>query len=634
MSNKDGGAVFMTANEVQQTTKPKAKVVFEDAGEAHSRYQAACNESRLAGLSAKLGVSIEALKELECGWASGTELERVKAWGSGWTNRWRDKGAFSFPERDETGNVVGFCFRLENGNKGAAKAEVTGWRRGVVVPKDLPSRAGAVYIVEGASDVAALTTVGIAAVGRPSNAMGAEIIAGNPALAGRDLLVLGENDRKSDGQWPGREGARKVAGQLAEKLGHAVCWALPPGEAKDARSWLGDWKAKRHGAGNSMDAQACDVAREEFLAGILSSTTVEHPSVGPDSILAPIGSRSARIEWTPVPITELALAASPTWVWNGYVAKGHVTLFTGLWKSGKTTLLGSLLHDLTEGGGLVSNPTGMKTLIISEESSSLWSMRRDKFGLGSNVHVIARPFKSKASNQDWVEFVGHVAWLVHRNGYEFVIFDTLPSVWPVVQENDASEVGAALLPVNSITQAGAGVMLIHHPRKGDGQEGQASRGSGALPGFVDVIVEMRRYTPDDNRDCRRSLTTLSRFDESPPSSVIEFKDGHYVVIGDGSQVQQFDRFETIESLLPATQPGLTVDELVDAWPTELKPGKRTVSADLAAGFDSKRWMRDGTGKKGSPYRFFKASECDSRKGTSLGAGNESGPSGEAPEGAA
>jgi hypothetical protein len=45
-----------------------------------------------------------------------------------------------------------------------------------------------------------------------------------------------------------------------------------------------------------------------------------------------------------------------------------------------------------------------------------------------------------------------------------------------------------------------------------------------------------------------------------------------------------------------------VDEILDAWPEDKKPGKGRVGSDLA----SFPWVkREGGGKKGSPYRYRK-----------------------------
>ena len=38
------------------------------------------------------------------------------------------------------------------------------------------------------------------------------------------------------------------------------------------------------------------------------------------------------------------------WLWQGYLARGSLTLLTSLWKAGKTTLLTGLLQRLGSGG--------------------------------------------------------------------------------------------------------------------------------------------------------------------------------------------------------------------------------------------------------------------------------------------
>src|SRR5206468_7219672 len=55
--------------------------------------------------------------------------------------------------------------------------------------------------------------------------------------AERKISVFGENDRKPNGHWPGRQGALNTATELAKRLGRPVQWSLPPGEAKDLRAW-------------------------------------------------------------------------------------------------------------------------------------------------------------------------------------------------------------------------------------------------------------------------------------------------------------------------------------------------------------------------------------------------------------
>ena len=178
---------------------------------------------------------------------------------------------------------------------------------------------------------------------------------------------------------------------------------------------------------------------------------------------------------------------------------------------------------------------------------------------------------------------------------------------------------AALSPLSRLSEAGAAILLAHHPRKGDATQGQASRGSGALTGWVDTIVELRRFSPSDNRDRRRVLQAYGRFDETPDHVVIELTDDGYTCVGTAGDAKQSDRFEVIAEILDSDW--RTREDIRARWPvgTIPKPGKSTLRTDLNAGFESGKWERQGEGRKGDPftYRFV------SRTPTPLGGRNES-----------
>ena len=52
------------------------------------------------------------------------------------------------------------------------------------------------------------------------------------------------------------------------------------------------------------------------------------------------------------------------WLWHGYLATGNVTLLTGPWKCGKTTLLAALLSRLGTGGALVGLPVAAARAVV------------------------------------------------------------------------------------------------------------------------------------------------------------------------------------------------------------------------------------------------------------------------------
>ncbi len=148
-------------------------------------------------------------------------------------------------------------------------------------------------------------------------------------------------------------------------------------------------------------------------------------------------------------------------------------------------------------------------------------------------------------------------------------------------------------------------ILVHHPRKSEGDQGQASRGSGALPGFVDIIVELRRFDPQRRDDRRRVLTGLARFDETPAEVVIELTDDGYRLVGTKASASREDRMPVIDDLLPADGSAMTAKEVHASWPDGdvSRPGKRTVEVDLRRGAGADRWQQVGTGRKGDPFRF-------------------------------
>lgn len=142
---------------------------------------------------------------------------------------------WSFPERDATGKIIGLNHRGTDGSK----KQAIGGQRGLTYADDWHAPPGDLYLVEGGSDTAAMMSMGLAVIGRPSNVGGVDLLAELlTPHADRRIVVVAENDKKADGRWPGRAGAITTATQLSERLGRPVCWCLPPEPHKDVRAML------------------------------------------------------------------------------------------------------------------------------------------------------------------------------------------------------------------------------------------------------------------------------------------------------------------------------------------------------------------------------------------------------------
>src|SRR5687767_7198878 len=90
------------------------------------------------------------------------------------------------------------------------------------------------------------------------------------------------------------------------------------------------------------------------------------------------------------------------WLWDGYIARHQVTLLTGQWKSGKTTLLAALLGRMGAGGTLAGQAvTAGRAVVVTEESASLWLPRLAKHGVGDWASFAFNPFVRKPLPRQW-----------------------------------------------------------------------------------------------------------------------------------------------------------------------------------------------------------------------------------------
>lgn len=78
---------------------------------------------------------------------------------------------------------------------------------------------------------------------------------------------------------------------------------------------------------------------------------------------------------------------------------------------------------------------------------------------------------------------------VLEHGIKLVVMDTLTATFPGLRENDAEDMGTLIAQVAALRdETGATVVIVHHSRK----DGSTYRGSSALLGGMDVVLEVKR----------------------------------------------------------------------------------------------------------------------------------------------
>lgn len=298
----------------------------------------------------------------------------------------------------------------------------------------------------------------------------------------------------------------------------------------------------------------------------------------------------------PRTIAEFDCPDSLDWIWQGWVAVAHITALVAKWKAGKTTLLHHLLCARECGGNIAGAVTPGLTLVISEEHPTLWRKRSAGKRIGEHVKFICLPLIT--SIRDWFEFTEHVTNLVVRDGYTLVVYDTLPGLAPIQDENANSQMLAILRPLLRLKDVGTGTLLITHPPKGHTGDDFNVRGASALMGFADQLVALKR--PEGDADStQRILKCIGRLGE-PLEQTIELRGSEYVTLGTKLDIERVGRRAALQAILPAEPPGLTVEEILARWPTdENKPTARSLRRNLAD------WLnKDGLGTKVSPTRYW------------------------------
>ena len=270
------------------------------------------------------------------------------------------------------------------------------------------------------------------------------------------------------------------------------------------------------------------------------------------SMLQSIGSRPRDSRAVVPSITDAAPAIGPTgfisarafidlhgatvdYLWNPLLGRGHVGLFAGAPKSGKSTLLGELLRALVRGRQFLGNATTLPdsgrpcVWILTEEALSL-SKRLSELGLGNDLHV-----RINERSFTWQEVLTTLEMIPEG---DIVIIDTLAGFWPLKgenSENDNAQVNAAMRPLVDLTQGRRlAVIVVHHMAKSGQPVSEPDvlryvRGSSALVAAVDVAAGLMRVSRHSNR---RRLVGIGRFGSFNLLAELD-ENGYQLVDADG-----------------------------------------------------------------------------------------------------
>lgn len=319
----------------------------------------------------------------------------------------------------------------------------------------------------------------------------------------------------------------------------------------------------------------------------------------------------------PVPMPQLDASdesSDADWLWHGFIARGNITLLTSQAKSGKTTLVTGLVQQMAKGGQFLDRPLAAgKVLYVSEESKKLWGPRQRRMRIGEHCELLARPFPRRPTHEQWEQLVELGMELQAAGKLDLLVIDSLTRFLPGSADVDLNSLYLMFDPLQCLTDSGAAVVIVHHPRRGRSEEGMTARGHSGLLAAVDIIVEQGYYGTLRSDECRRKLFAVSRFPETPRRLVYEWnsKTTRFRFLADAHGVRFHENWEHVLAILKKRKSAATHEELLVDWPADLeRPSARTLYQWLNQAFEAKLLRRSGSGRRSDPYQYRLENEDD------------------------
>jgi hypothetical protein len=288
----------------------------------------------------------------------------------------------------------------------------------------------------------------------------------------------------------------------------------------------------------------------------------------------------------PPRVETLPLAGHP-----GVIVEQLANIVAAYPKVGKTTVAFHSVLDWL--------PT-RRVLYVTEESEYLWRVRLHEL-VSVLAPVVRDRFDSDLERLNILTVEGRDPDALRDEAFggneDLVVVDTMRTCMRFSQESDNSEISAQVTPwVEAARMTGKTFVGLHHATKTGGDHGRGIAGGHALLGVFDMAIEIDR---DRNVATRRRVSCMGRL--TPVEDFYyDLVDGRLVAAGNVSAVEaESVRRRVLEV---ASDELKTADEVRDQM-EDPRPGIGRVREALGALVDRGEIERDGTGKRGSPYRF-------------------------------
>ena len=289
--------------------------------------------------------------------------------------------------------------------------------------------------------------------------------------------------------------------------------------------------------------------------------------------------------------------------WPGVVAGTMIQVVGKIKAAGKTTYQLAQCASLVHGLPFLGEPTEKTPVVyLTEQPPATFKIALKRAGLIGSEDFIFLCWGDTLGSF-WQEVAHKATEECKRRGAKVLVVDTLAQFAGIEGdgENQAGRALEAMRPLQAAVADGLAVIVIWHERKRGGSISDSGRGSSAIGGAVDTILNLSR--PQGNQKTTfRVLRGISRLSDVPEQLVIELDaSGSYIKRGTSSAVAEQEAQAAILEALPETDEGaLTLEELC-----KVTGVKRTTAQQVLEELEPQDFIRRiGAGKKGDPHRFY------------------------------
>ena len=277
------------------------------------------------------------------------------------------------------------------------------------------------------------------------------------------------------------------------------------------------------------------------------------------------------------------------WVWEGILPQGGMSLLVAKPKVGKSTLALNLAVAVSRGEDFLGRPTIRGPVVYLALEEKRGEIRKRLMAMEVEDEPIHLHFGLAPKGA-----IDQIDLLLAETGAVLLVVDTLQKLARVKDLNDYATVTTTLEPLLALArERNCHILLTHHAGKTERTDGDDILGSTALLGSVDTAILLKK------REQGRTMSTVQRYGDDVPETVILLTDTFTLTVAGSLEDARKETVWAEIRMVLETYPRLTEAEIFEA----VNRRKAEIASALRWALSKGLIARDGTGKKGDPYRY-------------------------------